>query len=155
VKNFLDKEEYKLWKTRCIKQRYIAAQNPCSEMAMSTCTDYEVSCGPWNLRLCLERYIDPPQWHASISYFKEIGNEIIRDKATGLPIFEAPQDALLLVKDWNHEELDVARSLLGDLMGPLIAGKTQLVREMKVPFGFALHWLSSEKDVNDAMARRN
>ena len=142
-----------MWKRRCLRQRYIAGENPCDEKEMATCTDFEVSCGPWNLRLVLERFINPPQWHASISYFKKIGDETIRDKATGLPIFEAPQDALLLVKEWSHEELDVARSLLGDLMGPIIAGKTQPVKEAKVYF--ALHWLTGEKDAAKAQAARN
>ena len=153
MQNFLDKEDYKEWKRRCVKQRYIARMNPCDEQEMATCTDFEISCGPWNLRLCLERYVQPAVWHASISYFKKIGDEIVRDKATGLPIFEAPKDALLLVKDWNHEELDVARSLMGDLMGPLIAGKTQQVREVKV--FFALHWLTSEYDAAKEQASRN
>lgn len=155
MQNFLDKDDYKEWKRRCLKQRYIAAKNPCTEYAMATCVDYEVSCGPWNLRLCLERFLQPSQWHASISYFKEIGNQIVRDKATNLPIFEAAQDALLLVKDWSNEELDVARSLLGDLMGPLIAGKTQPMREIKLPFGFALHWMTGEEDAAKAQAARN
>lgn len=153
MQNFLDKDDYKEWKRRCTKQRYIARTNPCDELGMATCTDFEVSCGPWNLRLCLERFCQPSQWHASISYFKQIGNEIVRDKATGLPIFEAPQDALLLVKEWNHEELDIARSLLADLMGPIIAGKTQPVKEVKV--FFALHWLTGEVDAAKAQAERN
>lgn len=153
MKNFLDKEEYALWKQRCIKQRYIAAKNPCDEMEMASCTDYEISCGPWNLRLCLERYVEPAMWHASISYFKQIGNETVYEKATGLPIFEAPQDALILVKDWSDEELDVARSLLGDLMGPIIAGETQRVIERKV--FFALHWLTGEEEAAKERASRN
>ena len=153
MRNFLDKADYAEWKRRCLKQRYIAGENPCDEPAMATCTDYEISCGPWNLRLCLERYVTPAVWHASISYFKKIGDEVVRDKATGLPVFEAPQDALILVKDWSNEELDVARSLLGDLMGPIIAGKEQPVIERKV--FFALHWLTGEYDAAKAQANRN
>lgn len=153
MKNFLDKADYAEWKRRCTKQRYIAARNPCIEMEMASCTDYEVSCGPWNLRLCLERYVEPAVWHASISHFKTIGGETVYDKVTGLPMFEQEQDALILVKDWSNEELDIARSLLGDLMGPLIAGKTQQVIERKV--FFALHWMTSEADAAKEQASRN
>jgi hypothetical protein len=153
MQNFLDKEEYAQWKWRCTKQRFIAARHPCYDGAMATCTDYEVHCGPWNLRLVLETFCAPAIWHANISYFKQIGNETIYDKVTGLPIFEVAQDALLCVKDWNHEELDVARSLLGDLLGPLIAAKDQRVIERKG--FFALHWISEAAEVNKHLAARN
>jgi hypothetical protein len=153
MQNFLDAEEYREWKRRCTRQRFIAIKNPCDEQAMATCTDFEVSCGPWNLRLCLERFIQPSQWHASISFFKQIGNETVYEKATGLPIFEAPQDALVLVKEWNKEELDTARSLLGDLLGPLIPAKDTRVREVKV--FFCLHWLVNDNEVSEQLARRN
>lgn len=154
MKHFLDKDDYREWKRRCTRQRYIARTNPCDESAMATCTDFEISCGhEWNLRLCLERYVQPAVWHASISHFKTIGNETVFDKLTGLPIFEQEQDALILVKDWSGEELDVARSLLGDLMGPLIAGRTQQVIERKV--FFALHWLTGEYDAAKEQANRN
>jgi hypothetical protein len=153
MQNFLDKEEYAEWKRRCTKQRYIAIKNPCDEQEMATCVDYEISCGPWNLRLCLERFIEPSQFHASISFFKQIGNETVYEKATGLPIFEVPQDALVLVKEWSKEELDTARSLLGDLLGPLIPAKDTRVIERKV--FFALHWLVDEKQVSEQLAHRN
>ena len=120
---------------------------------MATCVDFEVGCGPWNLRLVLETYTERPIWHASISYFKQIGNEVVYDKATGLPIFEAPQDALLLVKEWNKEEIDVARSLLGDLMGPLIPSEdTEVVEDKRF---FAMHWIVDAEKVNKLLARRN
>lgn len=154
MRNFLDAADYAVWKQRCIKQRFIAAKNPCYEEAMATCVDYETACGPWNLRLVLETFTLPcPIWHASISYFKEIGGEVVKDKATGLPLFVEPQDALLCVKEWNHEELDVARSLLGDLMGPLIAAKDQKMIERQG--FFALHWLTDAEEVNKRLAQRN
>lgn len=153
MRNFLDSTEFAEWKRRCIRQRYIAAKNPCYEDVMATCVDYEVSCGPWNLRLVLETFTHPAIWHACISFFKQIGNETVYDKCTGLPLFEAPQDALLCVKDWNHEELDVARSLLGDLMGPLIASKDQKMIERKG--FFALHWITDAEEVNKRLAARN
>jgi len=153
MQNFLDSDEYAMWKWRCIKQRHIAARNPCYDEGMVTCTDFEISCGPWNLRLVLETFTAPPIWHANISYFKRIGDETIYDKCTGLPIFEVPQDALLCVKDWTHEELDVARSLLGDLMGPLIAAKDQKMIERQG--FFALHWMTDAEEVNKRLARRN
>ena len=153
MQNFLDAADYKEWKRRCTKQRYIAARNPCYDGAMVTCIDYELHCGPWNLRLVLETFCEPAIWHANISYFKQIGNETIYDKCTGLPVFEAPQDALLCVKDWTHEELDIARSLLGDLMGPLIAGKDQPMIERQG--FFALHWITEAEEVNKRLAQRN
>jgi hypothetical protein len=154
VRNFLDSAEYEQWKRRCIKQRYIAAKNPCYEEVMVTCVDFELSCGPqWNLRLVLETFTDPPIWHANISYFKQIGNETIYDKCTGLPVFEVPQDALLCVKDWNYEELDVARALLGDLMGPLIPSKDTKVLERQG--FFALHWIVDANEVRQRLAERN
>jgi hypothetical protein len=143
-----------MWKRRCTKQRYIAAKNPCYEAVMATCVDFEISCGPeWNLRLVLETFVHPPIWHANISHFRQIGNETIYDKATGLPIFEVPQDALLLVKEWSKEELDVARSLLGDLMGPLIPSKdTRVIEDKRF---FALHWIVDAHEVNKRLAERN
>jgi hypothetical protein len=153
MQNFFDSAEYQQWKTRCIRQRYIAAKNPCYDEGMVICEDFEVQVGPWNLRLVLETFMEPPVWHANISYFKKIGDETIYDKATGLPIFEAPQDALLCVKDWNNEELDIARSLLGDLMGPLIAAKDQKMIEQQG--FFALHWITDAHEVNKRLAQRN
>ena len=153
MKNFLDHDEYREWKRRCTRQRYIAAKHPCYDGAMATCSDFEISCGPWNLRLVLETFCEPAIWHASISYFKEIGAETIYDKCTGLPVFEAPQDALLCVKDWNHEELDIARSLLADLVGPLIPSKDQRVIERQG--FFALHFILDADEVNRNLARRN
>jgi|SRR5215472_12221565 len=153
MQNFLDSEEYAKWKRRCIRQRYIAAKNPCYEGAMATCVDFEVDCGPWNLRLVLETYVIPAIWHASISYFKRIGDQTVYDKVTGLPIFEAPQDALMCAKDWTHEEDDTARSLLGDLMGPLIVDKDQRVIERKELF--AMHWITEAAEVNKRLAARN
>jgi hypothetical protein len=153
MKNFLDKEEFAIWKKRCIKQRYIAAKNPCYDEGMVQCEDFEVHCGPWNLRLVLETFCTPAIWHGNISYFKQIGNEVVYDKATNLPIFEAPQDALLLCKDWTAEEKDVARSLLGDLVGPLIVAKDTKVIEREG--FFALHWILDAAQVNQQLARRN
>jgi hypothetical protein len=153
MQDFLDAADYAEWKRRCIKQRYIAAKNPAYDGAMATCVDFEISCGPWNLRLVLETYVYPAIWHASISYFKKIGDETIYDKCTGLPIFEAPQDALLLVREWNKEELDVARSLLGDLMGPLIPRKdTRVIEDLRF---FAMHWIVEAAEVNKSLAQRN
>src|SRR5215472_17506530 len=157
MQNFLDKEDYALWKNRCIKQRYIAAKNPCYEDAMVTCEDFEVHLPPsepeWNLRLVLETFCSPAIWHASISHFKNIGDETVYDKATGLPVFETGKQALLLVKDWDHEELDVARSLLGDLMGPLLVSADIPVTE-DLRF-FAMHWIIKAEDVNKRIAQTN
>jgi len=153
VQNFLDDADFREWKRRCIKQRYVAAKHPCYDGAMATCVDYEIRCGSWNLRLVLETYVTPAIWHSSISYFKRIGDETVYDKATGLPIFEVPQDALLCVKDWTKEELDVARSLLGDLMGPLIVTKDQRMIERQG--FFALHWITEAAEVNKRLAQRN
>jgi len=158
MQNFLDKEDYALWKNRCIKQRYIAAKNPCYEDAMVTCEDFEVHLPPsepdWNLRLVLETFVHPrPIWHANISHFKLIGNEIVTDKATGLPVFEVGQRALVLVKDWTDEEKDVARSLLGDLMGPLIPSKdTRVLEDQRF---FAMHWIVDAVEVNKRLAQKN
>lgn len=155
MRNFLDAADYAQWKRRCIKQRYIAAKNPCYEEAMATCVDFEIPCGPeWYLRLVLETFVLPgPIWHASISHIRQIGNEVVFDKITGLPIFEAPQDALICPKDWTHEEKDIASSLLGDLMGPLIAGKTQRVFIHIEPM--ALHWITPLEEVNKHLAQRD
>jgi hypothetical protein len=153
MQNFLDSAEYAEWKRRCVKQRYIAAKNPAYDGAMATCVDFEIACGPWNLRLVLETFTIPSILHANISYFKRIGDEVVYEKATGLPIFEVPQDALLCVKEWNKEELDVARSLLGDLMGPLIPSKDTRVIERQG--FFALHWIVDAEEVNKRLAERN
>src|SRR5215472_4833660 len=158
MQNFLDKEDYALWKNRCIKQRYIAAKNPCYDPGMVTCEDFEVHLPPsepeWNLRLVLETFIRPrPIWHANISHFKLIGNETVLDKATGLPVFEVGQRALVLVKDWTDEEKDVARSLLGDLMGPLIPSKdTRVLEDQRF---FAMHWIVDAVEVNKRLAQKN
>ena len=155
MRNFLDSYDYQLFKSRCIKQRYIAARNPCTQLAMVTCEDFEMPpVGPWNLRLVLERYLEPSQWHASISYRKEIGSQTVFDKATGLPMFEAPQDGMVMVGSWSNEELDIARSLLGALMGPLIAAPDQQVTETRAPQFFALHWTTGEADAAKAQATR-
>ena len=154
MKNFLDKEDYMEWKRRCTKQRYIAAKNPCYDKAMVTCVDFELSCGPeWNLRLVLETFTDTPIWHASISHITQIGGEVVYEKSTGLPIFVAPQDAMVVVKEWSHEERDVADSLLGDLMGPLIPSKDTHVEVTEVVL--ALHWIVDAIKVNEALAARN
>jgi hypothetical protein len=153
MQNFLDQADYALWKRRCTRQRYIAARNPCYDEGMVTCVDFEIACGPWNLRLVLETFVNPPIWHANISYFKQIGNETIYDKATGLPVFEAPQDALLCVKEWTGEELDVARSLLADLFGPLLIDKDQPVLERQG--FFALHHIMDAHDVARRVGRKN
>ena len=153
MQNFLDRDEYAMWKRRCTKQRYIAARNPCYDEGMVTCLDYEVHCGPWNLRLVLETFTVPPIWHANISYFKRIGDETVYDKVTGLPMFETAKRALLLVKDWDHEEIDTARSLLGDLMGPLLVSQDIPVTEdQKV---FAMHWIIKLEDVVKRVAKTN
>lgn len=154
MRNFLDAADYKEWKRRCTKQRYIAAKNPCYEKAMVTCVDFEISCGPeWDLRLVLETFTDPPIWHASISHTVEIGGETVYDKCTGLPIFIAPQDAKPVVKEWTHEERDVAESLLADLMGPLIPSKDTHVIVTEVVF--ALHWMVDARKVAEQLAQRN
>lgn len=147
MQNFLDAQEYAQWKDRCKLQRRVAAENPCTDGAMATCIDFDVDCGPrWHLRLVLERYVEPPIWHASISQSKEIGNETVFDKRTGLPIFETPREALIVVNEWTGEERDVARSLLGDLMGPLINRQDQRVIEAQRLF--AMHWITTEEEVS-------
>jgi len=157
VQNFLDKQDYDLWKKRCIKQRFIAAKNPCYDEGMVTCEDFEIHLPPsepdWNLRLVLETFCTPAIWHASISHFKTIGDETVYDKVTGLPMFETAKRALLLVKDWDHEEIDTARSLLGDLMGPLLVSQDIPVTEdQKV---FAMHWIIKLEDVVKRVAKTN
>lgn len=147
MKNFLDSNEYAQWKGRCKEQRRIAAENPCTEGAMATCIDFEVDCSPrWHLRLVLERYVEPPIWHASISQSKDIGDDTVYDKTTGLPIFDVPREGLVIVNEWTPEELDVARSLLGDLMGPLVARPDQRVLEAQRLF--AMHWITNEDEVS-------
>lgn len=154
MRNFLDSKDYEAWKERCAAQRRIAALNPCYEKAMVTCVDFDVDCGPeWHLRLVLETYTPRPIWHASISHITRVGDQAVYDKQTGLPIFLAPQDAMVMVKDWTHEEKDVADSLLGDLVGPLIAAKDQRVDVHDV--GFARHWILSAEEVARNIARRN
>lgn len=154
MRHFLDSEDYAEWKRRCIKQRFIAAKNPCYEGIMATCEDYEISCGPeWDLRLVLETYTPKPIWHASISHTITTGGQTVYDKATGLPIFEEEQEAKVMVKDWTKEEQDVANSLLGDLLGPLIPTPDTRVNVHDV--GFARHWVLDAQEVHQKIARRN
>lgn len=140
----LNSTEIAEWKSRCAIQRSIARANPCTEAVVATCSDFETKLGPWNLRLFLATWRQPHVWVGSISYFKQIGDETVYDKATGLPIFEVPQDALMCVKDWTHEEKDIAKSLLADLFGPLIHDKAQPVMEAMGMFG--LNWVTKEAD---------
>ena len=149
----LNPSEIEEWKARCRKQREIARANPCTEPVMCTCLDFEATLGPWNPRLVIKAWVKPPIWDGSISYFKHIGDETIYDKNTGLPIFEAPQDALLCVKDWSPEELDIARGLLGDLFGPLIHHRDQQVVENKGLF--CLTWMVTVKSAQQSVAASN
>ena len=133
--------------------RSVARCNPCYDPEMVSLADFYHKIGPWNLHLVLETYIKPSQWHGSISYFKEVAHETVYDRETGKPIFEAPKDAMLEVKDWTPEELDIARDLLAGMFGPLIHDAQQRVVEHKG--AMALHWTTLEVDARKAAARGN
>ena len=153
MQNFLDSAEYAMWKQRCKNHRRIAAENPCHYKAMVACIDYEFDCGPaWNFRLVLETFLRPPIWHATISHVKKIEDEIVYDKLTGLPIFETAREGMVFVKDWTTEELDVARSLLADVMGPLLIDEDQPALEVQEIF--ALHHILNANDVAQRIARK-
>lgn len=139
----LNSEEQAKWKETCKRQRDIARCNPCTCVAMVSCEDFDCEVGPWHLRLTLDAYLNPPQWHGSISLMKEIGDELVYDEK-GVPLFEVPKDAMIAVNDWTPEEYDNARDLMGALFGPLINSSDQRVVEARV--SMTLQWFTSNKD---------
>jgi hypothetical protein len=152
VQNLTELENAR-WKLECRKLRQIARTNPCYHVAMASCEDFETALGPWHLRLFLLTANLPAVWIGSVSYMKEIGDEVVYDKDTGLPIFNAPQDALIAAHEWTHEEKDIARSLLADLFGPLIHDKHQPVTEETMVF--SLNWVVNDKDTRQRAALEN
>lgn len=151
----LTPEQATEWKATCRKQRDIARCNPSTCPEMSSCMDYDCTCGPYNLRIVLERYMVPSSWHGSISYMPDIGEQTVYDKVTGLPIFDVPKQGMIKVKEWKKEEYDTARDLLGELFGPLIHDEHQQVVETSLPDGFCLHWLVREEDTRHAIPQEN
>jgi hypothetical protein len=141
------------WKLECRKLRQIACSNPCYHVAMASCEDFETALGPWHFRLFMLTAMEPHVWIGSVSYMKEIGDETVYDKETGVPIFNAPKDALIVAGEWTHEEKDIARSLLADLFGPLIHDKHQPVKEETMVF--SMNWIVNDKDARRAAAMEN
>jgi len=144
-----------MWKQRCKNHRRIAAENHCYDKDMVMWRVFEFDCGPaWNFRLVFE--IPPltprPIWHASISHVRKIGDETIYDKETGLRIFTAPRPQMVRVNEWTSEEKDVARSLLADVLGPLLVDEDQPALEAERIFG--LHHILDANDVAMRIARK-
>lgn len=139
----LNSQEQVDWQRRCARQRDLARTSPCFHPGQALMECYGFALGPWNCRLTLDRFFNPPSWHGTVSLFKEIGDEAVTD-AEGRHIFDVPQDALLAVNSWTKEDLDIAKDVLGEMFGPLIHGEHQQVVVMKGIF--ALHWATSEKE---------
>lgn len=143
----LNTEELAQWRSTCKKMRALARENPCYDIRMVMLDDYGTRLGPWNLRLVLLTCIKPAIYQASVSLIKEIGDELVYDEH-GVPLFDVPKAGIVCVDDWTHEDLDEARSLLGDLMGPLINREDQRVNEGYVKGGMALNWTTEMKDAH-------
>ena len=149
----LNSQEIALWKEEARRLRYIAMTNPSVHPMQSACIDYETRLGPWGIRLVLERYLKTPAWHASVSYVKSIGEFAVYDKQTGKQIFDAPDEAILKTTEWDNDEYQTARDILGELVGPLLHAHDQQVNEIKGPI--ALHWFIPEASTRPAISLNN
>lgn len=121
----------------------MARTAPCYDPRQALMECYKLHLGPWNFTFTLDAFLKPPMWHGTVSLFKQIGHETVRDEG-GRQIFEAPQEALMAVSSWDREEYDAARELLGGLFGELIANPHTQVVVNKAIFG--LHWLTARMD---------
>src|SRR6185437_13739219 len=96
-----------------------------------------------NVVFTQDRFIKPPVWHGTISLFKEIGDEAVKDEQ-GHYLFDAPQDAMVAVRSWDHDEYEIARDVLGKVFGELIPRQDTKVTELTGVF--ALHWIVTVND---------
>ena len=143
----LNADELAQWRATCKKMRQEARNYPCDDIRQAIDQRFSHRLGPWNLNLVLLTCMKPAMYKASISLIKEIGDELVYDEK-GVPLFDVPQAGIVCVDDWTHEDLDEARHLLGDLMGPLINHQDQKVNEARATGGMCLNWLTSQKDAD-------
>jgi hypothetical protein len=143
----LNEEERARWKETCRIQRDIARRHPAYDPRMLSLADYHCQLGPWHLVLTHDTFLTPSQWHGSVSFMKDIGDETVYGK-DGQPIFEVPQQGMLAVTSWAREEYDTARDLLGQLFGPLIHHQDQRVIESHGKDAMVLNWFTAAKDAD-------
>ena len=87
----------------------------------------------WNVGLTLERFHDPPRYHASFEALHTIGSE--SDMNLGVP-----EQAIVRVTEWPTEVTKICGEILGEIMAPLIKRADQRIH---VEIGlFAVHWLT-------------
>lgn len=143
----LNSEELAQWRSTCKQMRATARNHPCYDIRMAMCEDFSHRLGPWNVNLVLLTCIKPEIYKASVSLIKEIGDELVYDN-NGVPLFDVPKAGIVCVDDWTHEDLDEARNLLGDLMGPLVNHQDQKVNEARAKGGMCLNWITEMKDAH-------